>query len=350
MADLGKVITTSAVGLARDQVGYKEGRRNWTIFARDDYPTVQNQAWCGSFVGWVYARAGFDVDPYVWVPYVPYIENWARENGLWRTDRAQAGDIVVYGFGRSSGQHTGIAWPDESTGGDSYRAIEGNTSSGNGGSQTNGDGVYVRYRSRSTIRGWVDMSAAIAHYGTGTKPKPPAPSPAPAGKDFADVDWTQRTLNELGYAAGTVDGVVGTKTTAATRAFQTDYGITADGRPGPDTRTALEDTVSKIDQLIKQTSPAELQRSIWGIGGGASAPMINRVYPKGKEYPVTSLGAMTDRIVRQQIIPLRGEVAGLSKALDQLSLGQGIDPDAIQKAVRTAIADGFTAAGQKLEG
>lgn len=270
MADLTKVITTSAVALARDQVGYKEGNRNWTKYARDDYPAVQNQAWCGSFVGWICQRAGFDVDPYVWVPFVPYIENWARKNGFWRTDRARAGDIVVYGFGRSSGQHTGIAWPDESTGGDSYRAIEGNTSSGNGGSQTNGDGVYVRYRSRSTIRGWVDMSAAIAHYGTGTKPKLPAESVA--GKDFADVDWTQRTLNELGYAAGTVDGVVGTKTTAATRAFQTDYGITADGRPGPDTRKALAETMSMADDIkairsrtdrYLDTKTSHVARKVW---------------------------------------------------------------------------------------
>lgn len=157
-------ITGRAIDLARAEVGYKEGKRNWTKYSRDDFPTVQNQAWCGSFVGWIYHRAGFAIGAYVWVPYVPYVENWAKKNGFWKTNRAKAGDLTIYGFGKSSGQHIGIAWPDESTGGDSYRAIEGNTSSGNSGSQVNGDGVYVRYRKRSTIRGWVDMEKALAHY------------------------------------------------------------------------------------------------------------------------------------------------------------------------------------------
>lgn len=278
-------IQSTAVTLARAEDGYKEGRRNWSKFARDTFPDVQNQAWCGSFVGDVYRRAGWDCRGKVWMPYVPYIESWAKKLGAWKTSRAQLGDIVVYGFGKSSGQHTGISWPDEATGGDSYRAIEGNTSSGNGGSQVNGDGVYVRRRTRSQIRGWVDMTKVLRHYGV-TAPAKPETKPAPAVKPAtapafplprrggalyyygpadgpitsvsgrglntavpADVvkvngrwrsnglaKW-QRRMVERGYSL-TIDGRYGSETERIVRYFQKLIGATVDGKIGPVTYAA----------------------------------------------------------------------------------------------------------------
>lgn len=195
-------IQSRAIQLALAEKGYKEGKRNWTKFSRDSYPDVQNQAWCGSFVGDVYRRAGWDSRGLVWMPYVPYIEAWAKKIGAWKTSRAQSGDIVVYGFGRTSGQHTGIAYPDESTGGDSYRAIEGNTSSGDGGSQTNGDGVYVRYRKRRDIRGWVDINKVFAHYKVQQASKPaaaPASKPKPATSVKAPVFPLPRKPGAMHY-------------------------------------------------------------------------------------------------------------------------------------------------------
>ena len=223
-------IQARAIQLALAEKGYKEGSRNRNKFAANTYPEVQNQAWCGSFVGDVYRRAGWDSRGLVWMPYVPYIESWAKKIGAWKTTRAQPGDIVVYGFGRTSGQHTGIAYPDESTGGDSYRAIEGNTSSGNGGSQTNGDGVYVRYRRRRDIRGWVDIAKVFKHYkvqadsAAASTSKPSAkPNPKPKPKDDGKVDEDgrfghetvralQRYLNKHHGAKLKVDGKAGHST------------------------------------------------------------------------------------------------------------------------------------------
>ena len=227
-------IQSRAVQLALAEKGYKEGRRNWNKFARDSYPDVQNQAWCGSFVGDIYRRAGWDSRGLVWMPYVPYIESWAKKIGAWKTSRAQAGDIVIYGFGRTSGQHTGIAYPDESTGGDSYRAIEGNTSSGNSGSQSNGDGVYVRYRTRRDIRGWVDMAKVLRHYGVqdekaaavnkpSTKPKP-----AKSGDLVVDGKLGPETAKRVQAGLGVKqDGIIGPKTI---RAWQEKYGTPVDGK------------------------------------------------------------------------------------------------------------------------
>ena len=54
------------------------------------------------------------------------------------------------------------------------------------------------------------------------------------------VEELQGVLNELGYAAGTADGVFGKKTEAAVRAFQEDQGLKADGIAGKNTKAALE--------------------------------------------------------------------------------------------------------------
>ena len=49
----------------------------------------------------------------------------------------------------------------------------------------------------------------------------------------------QETLNQRGYSCGIVDGVYGTKTIAAVKAFQADQGLTPDGVCGPKTWEAL---------------------------------------------------------------------------------------------------------------
>lgn len=278
-------IQARAVQLALAEKGYKEGKRNWNKFARDSFPDVQNQAWCGCFVGDVYRRAGWDCRGKVWMPYVPYIESWAKKIGAWKTSRAQLGDIVVYGFGRTSGQHTGIAYPDESTGGDSYRAVEGNTSSGSGGSQTNGDGVYVRYRRRRDIRGWVDMEKVFKHYGVDqpkapSKPasKPSASKPKPAKKGKIDEDGrlgreTVKTLQRL------LNDSKHTKRT-----------LKIDGRLGPDSYRSLQEYLNairdsgiKVDGLIENQSykPTELGN---GVG------------PHGWEY--TGRGSKGSKTIR----------------------------------------------------
>src|SRR3954447_1684907 len=55
-----------------------------------------------------------------------------------------------------------------------------------------------------------------------------------------DVTNLQDRLHELRYDAGPVDGVFGPETEAGLRAFQRDYGLTADGTCGPATLRALK--------------------------------------------------------------------------------------------------------------
>lgn len=60
------------------------------------------------------------------------------------------------------------------------------------------------------------------------------------GSKGAAVTELQTTLNKLGFDCGKVDGIFGSKTEAAVRAFQTANGLTVDGKVGEATQKALE--------------------------------------------------------------------------------------------------------------
>ena len=73
-----------------------------------------------------------------------------------------------------------------------------------------------------------------------------------------DVTGLQERLLELGYDAGRADGILGPETEAGLRAFQRDYGLTADGTCGPATLRALRQLGRKVTggrpQLLRQSA------------------------------------------------------------------------------------------------
>lgn len=153
MANLG----TAVIKWARGQVGTREKRRNIVPYWTQVKPAWQGEPWCGAFAAAGWLAQGIDIRP-ICNPYsASKLREWAQENGVWSTSAHDDGDIVVYTFG-----HIGLSWRDENASG--YRAVEGNTSSGTAGSQSNGGGVYVRYRGRKSISGWVRMSKVIEKY------------------------------------------------------------------------------------------------------------------------------------------------------------------------------------------
>lgn len=84
-------------------------------------------------------------------------------------------------------------------------------------------------------------------------------------------------------------------------------------------------------------SAKEVAEEVW-------AYMIHNHQLGRKEWAKTSLGALQDRIVRQQIAPLRGEVAALAEAHRQDRAGEDRDLDAVRQAAREgteqALAEG----------
>jgi hypothetical protein len=59
-----------------------------------------------------------------------------------------------------------------------------------------------------------------------------------------DVRQLQETLNKLGFKCGNPDGIFGAKTKTAVMAFQSAYGLRADGIVGEQTRTAIRQALA----------------------------------------------------------------------------------------------------------
>lgn len=72
------------------------------------------------------------------------------------------------------------------------------------------------------------------------------------------VKILQTQLNQLGYDAGTADGIFGSKTDAAVRAFQRASNITVDGIVGDNTRLAIEKALAPKDDTAE--IKAEIKR------------------------------------------------------------------------------------------
>ena len=252
---------SSILDIARGEVGTTEfppgsNRVRYWAYLK---PEWQGQPWCAAFVAWCWQRAGIDLVRELGsgVFYVPTVEAWARKIGAWRTDCAEPGDLVIYGIGDG---HIGIAWPDPAT--PTYRAIEGNTSAGNSGSQDNGGGVFIRQRARSLIRGWVRMSVVAERLGVTPAPEPvQAPARPMLVVDGIRGPATHRRLQEwLGVAQ---DGIVGRNTI---QALQRRVGVTQDGILGPQTVAGLQRLVgARVDGVWGPQTTRALQAYLNGL-------------------------------------------------------------------------------------
>ena len=118
---------------------------------------------------------------------------------------------------------------------------------------------YVRNNNFMTSWTWNEFKANLAQYrkaGTITIPvgttSPTIDPPDPTAKNYLskgdsgeDVKTLQTMLNACGYDCGTADGIFGSKTDSAVRAFQKANGLTVDGYYGAMSKAKLEDLYSK---------------------------------------------------------------------------------------------------------
>ena len=102
--------------------------------------------WCMAFVQWCFDQAGCRL-PHITAS-CSNLLSWYR---TYQPERVvqdpKPWDIIIYNFG-----HTGIV---ESTTAGTVTAIEGNTSAGESGSQSNGGGVFRRVRSKSLVTAYI---------------------------------------------------------------------------------------------------------------------------------------------------------------------------------------------------
>lgn len=111
------------------------------------------QPWCGAFA-FCAVRAG-GVKGLSWrMRYTPYIVDDARRgvNGMLKLvplNEARVGDLLLYNWDGGAVDHVGLFLSRDKFG---IHAIEGNTTSGSAGDQSNGGGVWRRTRQPNQVQ------------------------------------------------------------------------------------------------------------------------------------------------------------------------------------------------------
>lgn len=229
------VTATRVINVARSQLGYAEQSGNRTKFGR--WYGMDGVSWCDIFVSWVGVQANAR-DIIGKAAYTPAHAQWFKDQGRWGSS-PKRGAIVFFDFPDSVHriQHIGIV--EKVLGGGRVQTIEGNTSSGVYGSQSNGGGVYRRIRSSSVIVGY-----GYPRYSTETKVSAMSKSAEAAGST----------------PPLTIDGQWGRMTTKAVQRWA---GVHADGEIGPDTRKGLQRKLGiEADGVWGRVTRRELQRQL----------------------------------------------------------------------------------------
>ena len=252
MATAQQVLATAAgeLGYTRwddPEEGSKYGR--WYAQDHGPYFGASGVPFCAMFASWVLAQWGI-APPGGAFAYVPAGISAARARGrLVDFDDAEPGDLICFDWdGDGVADHIGFVIQYRGRG--VYDTIEGNTSSGWGGSQSNGGGVYQRVRDVEDVCAIIrpDYSGAAA-----PAPTEPEAKPYTGGKA---VD---------GQAELIVDGGFGPATIAR---FQQVMGTAIDGELDEDGSPAVE----KFQQFLNAAVPAASQAA---LNNGSSALAVD---------------------------------------------------------------------------
>lgn len=180
------------LAIAAGEVGYSRWNdpKRGTKYARETQPALwPNDKWllasgvayCDIFVTWVFWKAGcLNILPGKQSYNVNYR---ASHGGHVSKSQAQPGDVLVFDWDMSTkrANHVGILEKVLTSG--NFQCIEGNTSTGSKGSQSNGGRVARRVRRPSQVRyvirpNWKAAPAPAASKGTAKPVSKPAAKPA----------------------------------------------------------------------------------------------------------------------------------------------------------------------------
>lgn len=140
-------IAVGELGTTESPAGSNNVKYNTWYYGRAvrDTETVK-YPWCMAFVQWCFDQAGCRL-PHTTAS-CSNLLSWYRKYQPERVvTEPKPRDIIIFNFG-----HTGIV---ESVSASTITAIEGNTSSDDAGSQSNGGGVFRRKRSKSLVTAYI---------------------------------------------------------------------------------------------------------------------------------------------------------------------------------------------------
>nr|WP_276537007.1 peptidoglycan-binding protein [Anaerosalibacter massiliensis] len=99
----------------------------------------------------------------------------------------------------------------------------------------------------------------------------------------------QSNLNKLGYNVGSIDGVFGNSTKNAVIAFQRDNGFTADGIPGKNTFSKIEEAIKNKDS--NNNKLYRVQTGAFSNKGNAQK-LVNELKSKGYDAIIVKDGGL----------------------------------------------------------
>ena len=211
-------------------------------------------------------------------------------------------------------------------------------------SATNGNSRAIAARDSIAAEMGTDEIEQAQEMAAGWRANRPATATAatPASTPYS-LRNVQVALDQLGYAVGTPDGVIGPKSRAAIRAFQMDSGLPASGEPS----LALHD---KLQEAIAKRSAQST--SAQAVAPAASSAMIIEAQTelRRRGYPITAItgtaNAETIAAVREYQADARMPVTGTidDALLQQLHTAQA-DSDAIYRAQVKQVQAALNAAG-----
>ena len=144
---------TKLLSLCETKLGYQESGDNNTEFGK--WFGLNNQPWCAMSASKMYYDAGMiksvSSKPRGYASCDEWLKYLTKKNQLVPLGQAQAGDLVFFQFDSDAEpDHVGIVKSHNKTL-KSMNVYEGNTSSDKKGSQSNGDGYYLKKRSYAII-------------------------------------------------------------------------------------------------------------------------------------------------------------------------------------------------------
>lgn len=226
------------LAMAASQIGYsrwsdpkqgtKYARETQPVFwPRDKWLLANGIAYCDIFVTWVFWKAlGVDFVKKGHLPAGASYNTGYRASHGGRVSKSEAapGDVLVFDwdFSTSRTNHVGIL--EKRLSGDRFQTIEGNTSVGSSGSQSNGGRVARRVRKHSQVRYVIRPNWSKASVSAPEPSKPAAAKPAakpasskPASSKAPAFPLPRKTgaLYYYGPASGPITSVSGkTRNTA----------------------------------------------------------------------------------------------------------------------------------------
>ena len=197
------------------------------LWPRDKWLLANGISYCDIFVTWVFWKEGLlDILP----AGASYNTDYrASKGGRIKKSQARPGDVLVFDWNWStrSTNHVGILEKVLPSG--NFQTIEGNTSVGSAGSQSNGGRVARRVRRPGQVRyvirpRWGEVTGVPS--GGASVPAPSKPATKPSSGIAVDGRWGRETSRALqtflkgkGHNVGAIDGRMGPKSWRALQEY-----------------------------------------------------------------------------------------------------------------------------------